>query len=262
MDSWKRYILFLILLVIVTGSGCISQPADNTSSPITITKQPREESTPRYIGDHRYWIRIDPIADFRSESPFTVTGTSKFNINVTTNYPEGSLFWVKIVEVERSRPLMSEVLVPSSVNSDGVNSFSYPFDIQGNPPAHYHVEIRKANQNVTGPEEFRIILIPSKEPWLWVHIDPIIWPQQDENLNVTGTTNLPVGSEISLESATWGHTCVYPVPGSPPINKTGMPRSYCNGGCNENIEGTCPVIKGNQGINLWSVYSQYNRLVY
>jgi hypothetical protein len=118
-----------------------------------------------------------------------VTGTTKFNITGTTNYPEGSLFWVKIVEEERSRNLMSEAIIPSSVNSDGVNAFSYPFDIQGNPPAHYRIEIRKANQNFTATEQFRIILIPSKEKWLWVHINPIRWNEQGKNLNITGTTN-------------------------------------------------------------------------
>jgi hypothetical protein len=147
---------------------------------------------------------------------------------------------------------MSEAIIPSSVNSDGVNAFSYPFDIQGNPPAHYRIEIRKANQNFTATEQFRIILIPSEEKWLWVHINPIRWNVQGENLNITGTTNLPMGSEISIESFIWAHTCPTQVPGSPPVIKTGVDRTFCGGGCKDELfHGTVHVIEGKEGINSW-----------
>jgi hypothetical protein len=255
MKNFKKNcsLLFLLIFMIlmIVSAGCISSPAKNTSSSAVIPEQPRVESTPQYIVG-QYWIKIDPIDDFQSESPFTVTGTTKFNITMTTNFPEGSLFWVKIVEEERSRDLMPEVLILPGVNKEGVNSLSYPFDVQNNPPAHYRIEIRKANQNLTATEEFRIILNPSKEPWLWVHIDPIRWNKQGENLTITGTTNLPVESEISVESRLMPHTCTIEVPGSPPIVKTGVGRTYCGRGCNEEIlQGTVTVIKGIDGINSW-----------
>lgn len=259
MDSWKKYTPLLILIgIIIIGPGCISQPAENTSSSVIITEKTREESTPQYIGDHQYWIKIDPIGDFQTESPFNVTGTTKFNITATTNFPAGSLFWVKIVEEERSRNLFSEALVPSIVNSEGVNSFSYPFDIQGNPPAHYRVEIRKANQNLTATEQFKIILVPSKEKWLWVHINPIRWNQEGENLNISGTTNLPVDSEISIYSAIWAHSCPTQVPGGYTPKETVIDRpmvvyrTFCGGGCKDAfVNETVPVIEGIEGINLW-----------
>lgn len=252
MDLFNKYIPAIFLVgIILFVSGCISQPASNTSSSVVMTEQSLEESTPQYIGDHHYWIKIDPVSDFQTESPFNVTGTTKFNITGTTNFPAGSLFWVKIFEEERSRNLMSEAIIPSSVNSEGVNAFSYPFDIQGNPPAHYSVVIRKANQNFTATEQFRIILIPSTEKWLWVHINPIRWDQQGKNLNITGTTNLPVGSEIFIEAALMHHTCPTQVPGAAPVKNTGGPRTSCNGGCDEYVQGTVPVIEGNEGINSW-----------
>jgi hypothetical protein len=216
-----------------------------------MTEQSLEISTPQYIGDSQYWIKIDPVPNFQTESPFTVTGITKFNITGTTNFPAGSLFWIKLVEEERSRNLMSETTILSSVNSIGVNTFSYPFDIQGNPPAHYRIEIRKANQNLTATEKFRIILIPSTEKSLWVHIDPIRWTQKNENLNITGTTTLPIGSEISIETFVWAHTCPTQVPDSPAVIKGGIDRSFCSGGCDGLFQVTVPVIEGKEGINFW-----------
>jgi len=254
MINFKKKLLSSVLIIffILTtfSAGCISRPIGNIPSLVIMTEQSLEMSTPQYIGDHQYWIKIDHVPDFQTESPFIVTGTTKFNITGTTNFPAGSLFWIKIVEEERSRNLMSEKTIPSSVNSTGVNTFSYPFDIQGNPPAHYRIEIRKANQNSTASEQFRIILIPSTEKSLWVHIDPIRWTQKDENLNITGTTNLPIRSEISIKSFIWAHSCPTQVPGSQPVIKTGKD-SFCNGGCEEFFDGTVHIIEGQKGINSW-----------
>ncbi len=253
---WNAVIILCAFCLLTTG--CVTQPAENTSSSVIITEKIREESTPQYFGDHQYWIKIDPIGDFQTESPFNVTGTTKFNITGTTNFPAGSLFWIKIVEEERERNLFSEALVASIVNNAGMNTFSYPVDIQGNPPAHYRVEIRKANQNLTAIEQFRIILIPSNEKWLWVHINPIRWDQEGEYLNISGTTNLPVNSEISIYSAIRAHPCPTQVPGgyTPKATVVDRPvvvyRTYCGGECkNEFVNETVPVIEGKDGINLW-----------
>jgi hypothetical protein len=259
MDSWKKYSPGLILIwIVMIGSGCISHPTENTSSSVIMTENTHEESTPQYIGDHQYWIKIDPIGDFLTETPFNLNGITKFNITGTTNFPAGSLFWVKIVEEERERNLFSEVLVPSIVNSAGVNTISYPVDIKGNPPAHYRVEIRKANQNLTATERFRIILIPSNEKWLWIHINPIRWDQEGDYLNISGTTNLPVGSVISIYSAIFAHSCPTQVPGGNIPKKIVIDkplvvyRTFCGGECeDEEVNETVPVLEGKEGINLW-----------
>jgi hypothetical protein len=254
--GWK-IIVILCVLFLLTSSGCVTQPAENSSSSVIITEKIREESTPQYIGDHQYWIKIDPIDDFLTESPFNVNGITKFNITGTTNFPAGSLFWVTIVEEERERNLFSEVLVQSIVNSAGVNTISYPVDIQGNPPAHYRVEIRKANQNLTATEQFRIVLIPSNEKWLWIHINPIRWDREGENLNISGTTNLPVDSVINIYSAIFAHPCPTQVPGgnTPAAIVIDKPlivhRTFCGGECKEFVNETVPVLEGKEGINLW-----------
>jgi len=207
-----------------------------------MTQQSTVAITTPYMGDQSLWIHIDPIEDFHSESPFNITGSTILKISGTTTFPAGSLFFVNIIEEERSRSLPTNIVVPAEKNSDGSIGFSYSYDMKGNPPAHYRVEIRKANQNFTAIARFNIT---SQEPWWWIMFDQVGEIHKGENLTITGTTNLPAGSEISVSSGLMAHPCTQP------WDSGGLP-SFCGGTCNRAIaQSTVRVIPGLNGKNTW-----------
>jgi hypothetical protein len=237
----SRAVSFLFFIIVILVSGCVSSSNVNASLPITTIEQSTLATTVQYMGNQSHWIRIDPIEDFHSESPFNITGSTTLNISRTTTFPAGSLFFVNIIEEERSRSLLSNVVIPAEKKSDGSITFSYSYDMKGNPPAHYRVEIRKANQNFTAMARFKIT---SQAPWLWIAIDPIGETRKGENLTITGTTNLPVGSEISVISRLEYHSCArQPGPRTP----------FCNGTCSGAIsQSTIGVMPSPNEKNTWT----------
>jgi len=235
--------LFLFFVIIILVSGCVSPTSVNETSPATMTQQSTVAITPPYMGDQSLWIHIDPIEDFHSESPFNITGSTVLKISGTTNFPAGSLFFVNIIEEERSRSLPTNIVVPAEKNSNGSIGFSCSYDMKGNPPARYRVEIRKANQNFTAIAHFNIT---SQEPWWWITIDHFGEIQKRENLTITGTTNLPIGSEILVSSGLMAHPCTQP------WDSGGLP-SFCGGTCSGAVALTkTSVMGGAEGRNTWS----------
>lgn len=97
-----------------------------------------------------------------------------------------------------------------------------------------------------------------KENPYWIKIDPIRWNQEGENLNVSGTTNLPANIEITFYSFIFAHSCPTQVPGgyTPKATVVDRPlvvyRTFCGGECEDAfVNETVPVIEGIEGINLW-----------
>jgi hypothetical protein len=246
-QSIKNVTIFLFLIVILLVSGCVSSEV-NASAQETGTQQLSTTPTIHYFANQSPFIHIDPIQDFHSVSPFNITGPTNFTISGITNFPVGSLFWVDIIEEERNRSLFNNIVIPAELGKDGMNTLSYNANIQGNPPAYYRVEIRKANQNVSGTTHFNVT---SQEPWLWTTIDPIGQTREGENLKISGITNLPEGSEIKVSSGLRPHSCpTQIVPG--PTN-TGGRRSQCFGNCSYAfVENNVRIIPGAEGKNTWN----------
>ncbi len=239
------FAIVVFIGIFIIFCGCISQQKENTTLPTILIQQSPTGISSQPSGD-LYWIQIDPVEDFHSESPFNITGTTKLNITGTTNYPDGSLFWVNIIEEERVRSVLSNVVIPVEKKSNGLATFSYNYDMKGNPPAHYRIEIRKANQNITAIARFNIT---SREPWWWINIYPVGETHAGENLTIRGTTNLPVGTEITVSYSMLAHSCT---PSNIP-DKLGE-RTFCGGSCRpgEVSSYTVKVVEGVGGANSWN----------
>ena len=253
--SLNTFFIFLFLLVITLFTGCsspskvngsaqISETQQSTAVPVTqsATEQPVVVPSIQYSSNQSSFIHIDPIQDIYLES-----GPAILNISGTTNFPADSLFWVDIIE-EGKNPgsLLNKILIPAEKGNDGLNNFSYTHDMQGNPPGTYRVEIRKAIQNFTSFTYFNMTL-----PGKWVSVDPIGETREGENLNVTGTTNLPAGENISVTTQLFPHSC--PTQIVPGPKDTGGRRSECNGDCSfAPVVSTAMIMPGPGGKNIWA----------
>lgn len=240
----KILVILLFLISIIMVSGCISLSKRNIPIPETETQQPSAIPTIHYSANQSPFIHIDPIQDFDSVSPFNITGPTNLTISGITNFPAGSLFWVDIIEEERNRSLFSNIVIPAELGKDGLNTLSYNTNIKGNPPSRYRVEIRKANRNVSATAYFNIT---SQESWLWTTIDPVE-AHVGQNVNVTGSTDLPVGSEITVISQIFWHPC----PIDPDPNSTDPFRS-CRINCSDAfLQTPVRVMPGINGKNKWA----------
>jgi len=85
----------------------------------------------------------------------------------------------------------------------------------------------------------------------FISINPVIWSQEDQILNVTGTTNFPSGSEITISSGMLVHPCPTSPTGSKP--DTSDIRTFCNGKCsNEIVKYHVYADPNPGGNNTWS----------
>jgi hypothetical protein len=255
-SSTKVVTASLILLVIaLVISGCMSSSKVNASGHLSETQQSTAAPTTQYTTEQSVvvpsiqyssnqtpFIHIDPIQDIYWES-----GPAILNISGTTNFPVNSLFWVDIIEEGKSpSSLLNKIVIPAEIGKNGLNTFTYTHDMQDSPPGTYRVEIRKANQNFTATTHFNFAL-----PGLWIQVDPIGETREGENLNVTGTTNLPAGENISVTSQLFPHSC--PTQTGPKPRDTGGRRSECNGDCSfAPFETTVAVMPGPGGKNIWA----------
>ena len=85
----------------------------------------------------------------------------------------------------------------------------------------------------------------------FISINPVIWSQEDQVLNISGTTSLPAGTTITIFSGLAVHSC----PTSPPevTVDTGGVRSLCNGNCSTEItESVVYAVQGFDGNNTWN----------
>ncbi|WP_048151512.1 hypothetical protein [Methanolacinia paynteri] len=85
----------------------------------------------------------------------------------------------------------------------------------------------------------------------FISTNPVIWSQEDQVLNVTGTTDFPAGTAITIFSG----LSVHPCPISPPgvTVDTGGVRSLCNGNCSTEItESVVYAVQGFEENNTWN----------
>ena len=227
-------------------------PKENLSSsaepsPDATNQSSKTDTSSQESGKKVLFIYIDPIRDFPTDSSFNITGSTKLNISVTTNFPAGSLFWVDIINEDLSSSLLYNIVLPAENEGDDLNEFSYTHDMSGNRPGHYRVEIHKANTNFTGILHFNIT---SPEPWWWVSVDPVSQAKEGKELRVTGTTNLPAGTNMTVSSGLVFHSCPFRF-NSEPVNTNGR-RNLCFGNCSDSLaKNMVKVIPGLNGKNIW-----------
>jgi hypothetical protein len=208
---------------------------------------PAPDSTIQYPPDPSHWIQVDPIRNFKFD-PGRDSATLLLNITGTTNLPVNSLLFIEPYQknfnsLTDERALIWNVVVPVVNTGEQINSFSYSLNGDAGP-GEYRVVVRHAG--ISGSTNFTVM---GKDPfpWLWIRIDPIGEHRFGESFNITGTTNIPVGSEVTVRGGTVIHPCVF----IPPEKQSLYPDSIC-GSCpppvfNEPI----PVTMG-VGNNTWT----------
>jgi hypothetical protein len=239
MKSIKISFIILLLLagIFLNISGCVSK--QNSS----INHQSPPISAPQTTYPE-YWIHIDPIRDFKTDSSFNITGSSSLNVSGTTDFPSGSILNLYILEEDKSRQVL-KTTVQIKGNNSGPNSFYYTYDMKGNPPGQYRAIISD-NINLNG--EFSHFAITTDSPYLrWIQMDPLGNGQLGGILPVSGTTDLPEGSEIQIRSDIVYQSCTMATP-----DLFGA-KSLCGGSCRDT--GSQKIIlvhKGAAGINVWN----------
>ena len=87
---------------------------------------------------------------------------------------------------------------------------------------------------------------------LFISINPVTWSKENQILNVTGTTNFPTCTEITISSKILVHSCPTRPPGPNP--DTGGIRTLCNG-CSTEIEKyQVYAVSGPGENNTWSCH--------
>jgi hypothetical protein len=268
--SKKLYYLFFVGMVILV-SGCISYapstPAVTTSSlpptsdiashsghPGVNYAQPLTVITYQYPPDPSHWIELHHIQNFQID-PSSDSPRLLFNIAGDTNLPANSLLLIQTYRKDFSSGteepvLIWNVVVPVRNSSGPANTFSYTVnvsnDYNGFPikPGEYRAVVSR--QGVNDSTVFEV-LGKDPLPWLWIRMDPIGQHHFGESFTITGTTNLPAGSNILVS----GGTDVHPCPFIPPEEQSSYPDSICGGCFLVRFSDSIPVIRS-AGNNTWN----------
>jgi len=224
----------MILLV----SGCVSyspiSPASPTSpippTPIQsgiVTTQPSADFTYQYPPDPSHWIEVDPVSNFQIGSGLNST-IIPINITGTTNLPVNSLlfiepYWYNPYTGDEEKVPISDIVVPVENNGGSDNTFFY--SITMTIPGEYRIAVRR--WNVTNSTHFTV-LGKDPLPWVWIRIDPIGKYHPGETINITGITNLPAGSEITVKCEPVN---VFPCPIWASDNPSNFSGTICGGHC-------------------------------
>jgi hypothetical protein len=262
----KIIVVILFVGAIILVSGCVlhsrvstpettSPVSSGTSASGSIYNQSAPDFINQYPPDPSHWIQIDPIRDFQMGSESDSTGLT-FNITGTTNLPVNSLLFIEPFRTdlstgEEKRILFTNVLVPVENKGGDTNTFFYQVtmlkDESGSAitPGEYRIVIRR--QNVSNSTGF-IVLGKDPLPWMWIRIDPIVKHPLNEMFNITGTTNLPAGSEIFVTVGAPVHSCPSYVPEPSSFSGTSCGNDCNSGGFHDKI----PVVPGPGGNNIWS----------
>jgi len=246
------FVLFLIMILLI--SGCISSPKDKTvttkfSDNITVElSTPDTITTASRVLPENY-INISPIEDFQTDSFNNITGTTIRNITGFTNIPNGTRLEVFVynkdihllVKDTQGRSVHAWIPVLKTENSSQ-NFFSYQCDMKGQPAGHYQVKITSGGTNAVA--NFVII---SHGPWIWINTSPVQNFSFGQPFTISGTANLPPGSEISV--IPWRE--LHPCPPDKPLIAWG--HQLCNRNCEHSPKsGTTKVILGTNGTNIWA----------
>ena len=198
-------------------------PGINYAQPLTVATNP-------YPPDPSHWIKLHHIQDFHIDPRSDSLGLL-FTIGGDTNLPAQSLLFIQTYRKDFSTgtevPALIGNIVVSVQNSSGpVNTFSYTVnvsnDYNGFPirPGEYSAVVHR--QGVNDSTVFEV-LGKDPLPWLWIRMDPIGKHHFGDSFNLTGTTNLLAGSNISVS----GGTDIHPCPFIPPGERSSHPGSIC-----------------------------------
>jgi hypothetical protein len=240
------FIAFLVLCSL--GSGCIAQQSGNHTGFNLTDRQASAIPSPVATAGSS-WIRTDPINNFTTDATFNITGSSVLNVTGTTNFPADTELQVNMQDETKNRNVLRAHVKIMSNNTGGPNSFYYAFGMKGNPPGHYRLVVEDDAYTGVAVTEFDII---SPVPYYKsILIDPVDNMHVDALIPVSGTTNLPPGSEIAISTGLSYHSCPT---GSTPDSKGTETRSLCGGGClgtGSSLK-TIRVTEGTGGVNTWN----------
>jgi hypothetical protein len=196
----------------------------------------------------QHWISINPVNNSNSSNRLMQAHFSLINVTGTTNFSCESYLQIKILTDEKTRSIpISDPFFPV-ICTNGTNEFSYTYDMQNEPSGRYLVEISPVSRTDNKSFAFSFFDYTSNVSRKSIDINPILWTYPDQLLAITGTTDLPVDSNMSIISGLMIHPC--PTQKIPETNN-GI-RSWCGGNCGDDIT-TYPVkiVSSSNGSNSW-----------
>jgi hypothetical protein len=180
-----------------------------------------------------------------------------FNISGTTNLPVNSLLFVEVYRKDPSsgkdeKDLLWNAVAPVENDGRENNTFFYAENVTKGfynstiKAADYRVIVRR--YNVSSSTNFTI-LGKDPLPFIWIRIDPIGKRHHGDIFNITGTTNLPAGSEIIVRNDRYEaeNRAFYRCKGDL------MCVIECSNAVGERFERRVPVIGSGKENNMWTV---------
>lgn len=240
----KSLVIIILVGMFTLISGCTLVQKDFFSKQTPVIRQtPSVTPTPSH--EEKYWIRINPIEDYNTDSPFNITGSTMLVVSGTTNYPSGTLLHFTILEENNDRDVMRTNLEING-NSSGPNLFSYEYDMKGNPPGRYRVILADSTFSRFNITAFDKSDLPSSR---WIHMEPIGEAREGKNIQISGTTDLPPGTKITVGYSMLAHSCTP----SPTPDKGGR-GTFCGGTCRGGDASSqiVQVVEGGGGVNTWN----------
>lgn len=204
------------------------------------------------VNESASWIRLDAPGPRDMDNGFLMSGT--------TSLPPGSPLIVEIYPREFKkenywqyvdyRPILREKISVQQ-DADGGQYFALPVNLTGAAeqsgmtisPGTMYIEVHAVNM-ASSVSDQAVFEATTRSPW--ITIDPIQEPVQGEKLTITGTTNLPEGSAISLNLGVMIHPCFRCG------NPDAAPGSYCCGKCTTgDFSGNVPVTDTGGAVRSW-----------
>ncbi len=235
--------LIVIFIGLLLSSGCVTDISKQNESITSFQTTP----VPVQSSMATSWIRINPINDFNTDLSFNITGSTTLTISGTTSYPEGTVLNLIILEEDTKSRYVTKSTASVGSTTSGMNSFSFIYDMNGNPPGEYRVIVSDSDGANSEHADFRI---SSEHPYYKsIFIDPIGPVSIGNDLPISGTTDLPAGSLIRLDTSVFLHSCP---PGSTP-DENGK-RTVCGGSCRGTgvSHQTVRVAARGDGSNIWN----------
>jgi hypothetical protein len=216
-DLLKESAIVFLIGAILLISGCVSNTAISlppTTSTVGIN-QPAADFTSQYPPDPSHWIEIDPIRNFQIGSD---ADRILFNISGTTNLPVNSLLFIEVYRKDpgsgkEEKDLLWNAVAPVENDGRKNNTVFYAENVTKGfynsiiKPGDYLAIIRR--YNVSASKNFTI-LGKDPLPFIWIRIDPFGERYHGDIFNITGTTNLPAGSEIIVKAVRHYPAYLYP----------------------------------------------------
>jgi hypothetical protein len=187
------------------------------------------------------------------KNPDLIQKKISFNITGTTNLPVNSLIIIEPYKtnpgsVKEESPFLANVVIPVYNNGGNNNSFLYSVNVTA-VLGIYRVVVRR--HSLSNSTSF-FVYGKDSLPMMWIGIDPAGEYLCGKNFTITGTTNLPAGSEITV---TCGFESRFPCPPWAQEVPSTWPGTDCgNDGCNPGrFSQIIPVKWGTGQNNTWMV---------